>query len=307
MTFLACGLLCVLALAACGGDGAGDSTAAKDLLEQTFAKTASDLKSGRLVVDGKLAPEGVLALGGPITLKVSGPFSYMRARQLPSFDLAAQARIAGRRLPAGAISDGKHAFLVFDGDHYAVDGKRLGKLRARSAAGGIAALGIDPRRWIKDAQEKGSQRLGGVDTVRIAGGVDVPALLADVEQLVGRLPAPKQGSTQQRKRITEAVKSARVELWSGKQDKILRQLLVRVEFDFPAGSEPPIMGLDKGMIELRARVFDVNAARVKVSAPARARPLSKLRDSGVAGLVKCLAKAIGEHKSLAPCAVDLLP
>lgn len=305
MTLLAGGLLCALALAACGGGS--DSTAARNLLEQTFATTARDLNSGRLVVDAKLEPEGVLALGGPITLKVTGPFSGAQARRLPSFDLAAAARVAGRRLPAGAISDGRHAYLVLDGDHYALDAKRVGKLRSGQGAAGIASLGIDPRRWIKDPQEKGSQRLAGVDTVRIAGGIDVPALLADVEKLIGRLPGPKHGSARQRKQIADAVKSARVELWSGKRDKLLRQLLVRVQFDFPPGSEPPVMGLDKGKIELRARVDDVNAVRAKVSAPARSRPLSKLRDRGVAGLVKCLAEAIGKGTSVAPCAADLLP
>jgi len=313
VTPLACGLSCALALAlalaACGGGGGSDSTA-KDLLEQTFAKTASDLKSGRLVVDAKLEPEGVLALGGPITLKVSGQFSGVQTARLPRFDLDAEARIAGRRLPAGAISDGKRAFLELDGDHYAVDRRILGKLRSRTGAAGIASLGIDPRRWITDAREQGSERLGGIDTVRIAGAVDVPALLADLQTGAGGAgggpSAPKQRSAQQRKRIAEAVKSARVQLWSGKQDKILRQLLVRLEFDFPPGSEPPITGLDEGKIELRARIDDVNAARVKPSAPARSRPLSKLRDSGVAGLVRCLAEAIGEGKSVAPCAADLL-
>lgn len=305
VTLLACVLACAPVLAGCGGDGS-ESTGAKRLLEQTFDTTAAAVKSGRLNVDATLEPEGLLALGGPVTLRITGPFAVSRATGLASFDLDAQAWIAGRRLPAGAVSDGQRVYLKLDGDHYALDETFLDKLRSGEGAAGIVSLGIDPRRWITDAQEKGMEQVGGVETVRIAGGIDVPKLLADVEKVVGTLPLSERGSAQQRKQIADAVKSAGVEVWSGKEDKILRQLRVRVQFDFPAGTRPPVAGLDKGKIELRARIDDVNGVTAKISAPARSRPFSELPDTGVAGLVKCITEAVGQGRSVALCAARLL-
>lgn len=307
VTPLACGLLCALALAACGDDSGSESTGAKRLLEQTFATTATALRSGRLDVNAKLEPEGLLALGGPITLKASGPFVVSQASGLPSFDLDAEARIAGRRLRAGAISDGKRAYLELDGDHYVVDDELSDRLRSGAAAAATASLGIDPRRWISDAREDGSEQVGGVDTARIVGAIDVPRLLADLQTGAGgAAPPPGRGSAEQRKRIAAAVKSAEVEVWSGKQDKIVRQLLVRVQFDFPARTKPPIAGLDKGQIELRSRIDDVNGVTATITAPARSRPFSELPDSGVGGLVKCLSEAVGRGSGVARCAANLL-
>jgi hypothetical protein len=306
VTLLACVFACALVVAACGSDGGSESTGAQRLLEDTFATTATDVKSGRLTVDVKLDPEGLLALGGPITLKATGPFEVSADSKLPSFDLRAVAEVAGNQLRAGALSDGKNAYLELDGDDYILEDTFLDKLRSGEGAVGIAALGIDPRGWITDVQEKGSEQVGGVDTVHLTGGIDAPKLLADVEKIVGTLPAGKQGSAQQRKDIADAVKSAQVEVWSGKQDKILRQLLVKVAFDFPSGATPPIPGLDKGKVELRARIDGVNGVKANVATPSRSKPLSELPDSGVGGLVKCVMEAVAKGDSLATCAASLL-
>lgn len=305
---LACVLTCAVVLAACGSDDGGDSTGAKRQLEQAFVTTATSVKSGRLTFDAKLDPEGLLALGGPFTLKVTGPFAVSRPAGLARFDLDADARVAGRRIPAGAISDGKDVYLELDGDHYKLDDETADKLRSGDGAAGLLALGIDPRAWITDVQENGTERLGGVETVRLRGAVNVPRLIRDVLTGAGggALPAGKQGSAQQREDLADAVKSADVEVWSGQDDKILRQLLVRIKFDFPSGARPPVPGLDKGTIELRGRIDDVNGVTPEITAPARSRPFSQLPDTGVAGLVKCVTEAVGQGASVARCAASLL-
>lgn len=305
VTLFAWVLACVSALAACGSDDGSESTGPKRVLEQAFATSATDVKSGRLNVDVKLDPEGLLALAGPITAKVTGPFT-VGAGGAPSFDLDADLLIAGKRLSAGALSDGKQVFVELDGDNYVLEDGVLDKLSSGEAAAGIITLGIDPRRWITDAQDKGTQQVSGVETQRITGGIDAPKLLEDVEKLIGTLPAGKQGSAQQRKDIADAVQSASVEVWSGKEDKIVRQMLVRVRFDFPAGATAPIPGLDKGTLELKARIDDVNDVNAKITAPARSKPFSQLPDSGTGGLVKCLTEAIGKGTNVAPCATKLL-
>jgi len=306
VTLLACALVVALGLAACG-DG-NDSPGAKGLLEQTFRTTATEVKSGRLTVDAKLDPEGLLALAGPITLKVNGPFAVSPGSGLPTFDLDAGALIAGRRLPVGVLSDGKQVYLELDGDHYVVDDEDvpiLDELRSGKDVVALAALGIDPRRWITDAEEKGSEQIGGVETTRIEGGIDAGRLLSDVGKVLGSQSSAG-GSAEQRERLAEAVKKASVEVWSGQEDKILRQVLVRVTFDFPPGVDSPIPGLDKGTAEVRARLDDINGDPPTISAPARSKPFSELPDSGVAGLVKCVSEALKQGTSIARCAANIL-
>ncbi len=306
VTILACGLACMLALATCGGDDGSESTGGQRLLEQTFATTATEVSSGRIIVDAKLEPEGLLALGGPFTLNITGPFAVSQPAGVPSFDLDAVARVAGKRLPAGALSDGKDIYIELDGDHYVLEDDALDSLRSGEGIATVIPLGIDPRNWIKDAQENGTERIGGVETVRVKGAIDVPELVDDLEKVVGTLPAGKQGDAEQRKAIADAVQSAEVEVWSGKDDKILRQMLVRVAFDFPRGTKPLITGLDKGKIELRARLDDINGSTPKIAAPARAKPFSQLPETGVAGLVKCVTDAIAQSSNVARCAASLL-
>jgi hypothetical protein len=293
---LACALLCALAIAACGSDKASDSTGAKRVLAETFATTATAVKSGRLRFDATIVPEGLLAVAGPIRIQVRGPFTVNAPGGLPSFDLVADVLIARKHYPAAALSDGHHVYLQLDGDFY--------KLEHASLPGVL--LGIDPRKWITELQDKGTEQVGGVDTVHLTGGVDAPKLFADVQQLIGSPPWADPASARQRKQIEDAVKSASVEVWSGKGDKILRRLLVRVRFDFPANVNTPIPGLDTGTLELRASIDDINAPQAKIAAPAGSKPFSQLPETGTAGLVKCLTDSIRQGETVAQCAADLL-
>jgi hypothetical protein len=78
-----------------------------------------------------------------------------------------------------------------------------------------------------------------------------------------------------RKQIEDAVKATKVDVWSGAEDQILRQLAVVVDFAFKKGASP-ITGLDGGKISLRVRLDRVNATTVDPVVPKHARPLSEL-------------------------------
>jgi hypothetical protein len=197
--------------------------------------------------------------------------------------------LAGQRYEGGLLSDGAQAFLMADGRAYTLDHERSPKRPE--------LLGLDPLSWIKDEQTKGNVRIGGVDTVRVTGAVDAARLLADVDDLV---PA-KMGE-----QIARAVKSATFELWTGAEDKILRQFVLRVAFEVAEGDEPPVTGLQAGRIELRIRLDDVNGAAPEIRAPANPLPLSKLpKDRGLGGLIECLSKGGTSGTGLVQCVATL--
>ena len=299
---LACAALCAGLLSACGDSEQQASSSASSVLDETLAAT-SKLDSGRLTASLRLRPDGLLSLGGPILLNASGPFAAPAAGAGPRFDMKFGAAIAGGTFDARARSTGKRAYLRLDGRDYALGrhgersaSKERSSAKQRSSAkrGALGALGLDPAAWIEDPQEKGSATIAGVDTIRIAGDLDVARLLADVAKLLGASAGDGLLTPKLRAQLVDAVKSAKVELWTGARDRVVRKLTAAIDFTFADDAARPITGLDGGRIDLRLRLDDVNATAFEVAAPKNARPLSELiGDSGLDGLLSGIGKGFG--------------
>jgi hypothetical protein len=273
---MACAAVPAGLLVACGtADDKPASAAAASTLAQTFDATSS-LHNAQLTASFQLEPEGMLALGGPIAFRGSGPVASGATGQLPRFDLAITGSIARMPLRARAISTGKRGFLTIDGRSYKLDKDVLHLLRSALGAGGaIATLGLDPQGWVKDPQASGRATIGGVETNHVSGTIDVGALLADVSKLLAGGGLDGLLTPELRKQIEDAVTATKVDVWSGAHDKVLRQLAVVVDFAFKKGTSP-ITGLDGGKMTLRVRLDRVNATTVDPVAPKHARPLSEL-------------------------------
>ncbi|MEA2142432.1 MAG: hypothetical protein QOI64_862 [Solirubrobacteraceae bacterium] len=298
---LACLALCAGLLTACGDDEDKGQSGAQKLLDQTFGSGAAAIDSGRLDVAFALDPKGLLALGGPIKLTLDGPFSAPSKGLLPQFDVKFAATLGGTVFDGSVLSTGRAAFVVLDKDAYKVDSEFVTALRkgladaADKQQPGLKSLGIDPLRWISGAQERGEERIAGVDTTRISGNVAVAKLLEDIDRLLTKAGGP--GGTggllspKLRRQIADAVKSAKVDIWTGTDDKILRQLAVRINFAFEDGKSP-IAGLDAGKINLRLRLTDVNETKVGVTAPAGARPLADLTGGSISNFLTGIGNAL---------------
>jgi hypothetical protein len=329
---LACGAL----LGACGADEGDRNADAKRVLEQTFSASTSAIETGRLDARLTLAPEGLLALGGPISLRLTGPFAAPAGGELPRLDFAIAATLANQNFSAGAISTGTKAFVELDGRAYAIDDAFVRELRSGSGSkpkpkAGLQALGVDPLRWINDPVTKANERVAGVDTVRVSGTVNVGRLLEDLDKLLTKAGGSGGASGDLltpalRKQIADAVDRAAIDVWSGASDKLLRQLAVAIDFAFKDGKPSPISGLDAGKLRLRLRLHDVNKTVVKITAPKRARALSELTGGGLgnflrgigvgltggqgssdlgAAFLQCLTQANGKSAEIVRCASKL--
>jgi hypothetical protein len=302
-------VLCSALLAACGGDDKKGDTGAQTLLDQTFGSGAAAIDNGRLNVAFRLDPKGLLALGGPIKLTLDGPFAAPSHGLLPRFDVNFDATLAGTVFDGSVLSTGRAAFVRLDGREYKVDRAFVADLRkgladaADKKQPGLKALGIDPLRWVSGAQERGKERITGVDTTRISGNVEVAKLLEDLDRLLTKAGGPGGSggllSPEVRTQIADGVKSAKVDIWTGTADKILRQLAVRIDFAFKDG-ETPIPGLDSGKIDLRLRLTDVNKTKVTAAAPAGARPLADLTGGSISDFLTGIGNGLtGKGASIA--------
>ena len=301
-------LLCLIAalaiaLAACGGgDKASSSTDVDTLLKDTF-KGDKTIKSGKLNLALNVDAKNAQGVNGPITVRVSGPFQSQGKQKLPKFKIDFAFEGAGQSLTAGLTSTGEKAFVNFKGTEYAVSDQLFKQFKASfeqaqsqqkgSKKQSLSSLGLDPRQWLTHAKNEGDAKVGSDDTIKITGGVDVGKLLDDVNQALakarslgvqGTQSLPSQLTAAQKKQVTDSVKHPTVEIYTGKDDKILRRIVIALGIVPPKGSTTSNGSAD---FKLDFSISDVNQDQ-SVSAPANAKPfdqlLSQLGGLGLGGL-----------------------
>jgi hypothetical protein len=279
-----------LVLAACGGGDSGGSGSgggsgdAETLLRQTFTGT-HDIKSGKAAIDLRVDVSGDPSIRGPITVDIAGPFQSAGTDRLPKFDLALDAHAQGQGFKAGLTSTSDQLFVNFGGTSYEVPAEVMARLKdsyKRSQQQGssnqmdLRALGLDPLSWLQDPTVEGTETIGGVATDHISSGVDVSALLDDVDNLLARgvpgLPTgqqiPRRIPDGDRRQIEDAIKDAKLDVWSGQDDHTLRKATLALTVDIPRSSTT----LD---LLLSIELTDLNQPQT-IQAPTSTRPLSEL-------------------------------
>ena len=281
-------VLTALLVSACGGgkDQATSSTDVNQLLKQTFAN--GNPKSGQLHLSLKLDSGATGAAIGQVALTLDGPFESQGAGKLPKFKMDAAFSGAGRSLKAGATSTGDKGFVSVSGKSYAVSDQVFQQFKAgyeqavkQSARKGakqpsLASLGIDPRRWLKNPRNEGEAKVGDDDTIKVAGDVDVNRMLDDVSKATAQTRAlgvpglenlPSQLTPQQRKRAAQQIKRVSAEVYTGKQDSILRRIHLTVALNTQNGGT--------GNLDFDLSYTDVNQGQ-DINAPSNAKPFAEL-------------------------------
>lgn len=295
-----------LALAGCGGDDASDKSAS-ELIEATFSSD-QPVESGRL----QIGVRADLAESGSLEGTLTARFAQGGEGQLPKLDGQLSLVTDGGSLEAGAISTGDKGFLVVYGQAYEVpeaDWRSITKAytaseretdRRRRAQPTLDSLGIDPRRWLVDPRKDGESEVEGVETIHLTAGVDVPRMVADVAKLAEGNDLSERLGAGDIEQLEKSVRSARVEVDTGKEDERLRRLVVRLE-------------LAAGTLELSLQYSELDEPQ-EIGAPEGAHPLSELtetleRAAGAAAeedpYTKCLQEAGADLEKVQECAKHL--
>ncbi|MBO9531695.1 MAG: hypothetical protein J7513_01850 [Solirubrobacteraceae bacterium] len=287
-------------LAGCGGSDSGTAdtgnggTDAKAILVNTFAPSTdgSKIKSGQidLKVSGKMT--GSDALDGTAEAKIQ--IDQAKDGALPEF--AAEVAVEGQQkgsskfdLKAGGTYVGNRFYVSYDGENYDV-GEELSKRAVSSLQQAVkessgkdaqqqvmGQLGLHPETWLTDPKVDGDEEIGGVDTYKITGAVDLKALVPDVLAAAKKAQslAPSASTTKvptvteaQLTKVEQQVKKLDVTIWTGKEDQILRQLKV----DLSLGDTDSKDVLD-GTLQLT--LTGVNEEQ-KISAPSDTKPITEL-------------------------------
>jgi hypothetical protein len=284
-------LLVAALVAGCGGggDSAGSSTPVDQLLRQTFSGN-KHVTSGKLSISLNVRAQGSSQLQGPINAQLSGPFESQGKGKLPKFAVNLTLQGNGQDLSAGLTSTGDKGFVRFQGTDYAVSPQVFGEFKkgyeqAQAQAGSqkgqsLASLGIHPERWLTHARNAGDAKVGDTDTIKITGGVDVPKLLDDVNTLLQRTRSlggsatqsiPQQLTPQERQQAAKAVKNLSVEIYTGKDDKILRRMVIDLGLQSSSGSTAG----QSADVRLDVQLTDVNESQ-DIAEPSNPKPFSQL-------------------------------
>jgi hypothetical protein len=299
-------LVAALALAACGSSStgsSGSSGSAQSLLKQTFA-SGKPVKSGVLGITFTLNPSGSSTLSTPVSLSVSGPFQSRGTGHLPQSNFTVAISALGRKGQLGIISTGTSGYVTLQGAAYQLPTADFQRLESgfssvggsSQGGGGLSALGINPQNWLSNPSVVGSDTIGGADTTHIRAGVNVTALLADINTLLGKassstgtkLPSSIPQATQQK--IAAAIKNATVDVWTGKSDKVLRKLSLNLNVPVTGRLSSLAGGMTGAGIGFTLQYSDVNQPQT-IAAPSNVQPYSqfttKLRSllTGIEGSV----------------------
>ena len=126
----------------------------------------------------------------------------------------------------------------------------------------------------------------------MSADVRIGALLKDVNDLIrraGRLglendQVPQRIPERTQRQIEESVKTAQFDLWTGKDDKIMRRLEIEFSFDLPEELRTQAQGVSGGTVDIKVEIAELNEDQ-EIEAPKKSRPLSELQSQlGVSAL-----------------------
>jgi hypothetical protein len=266
-------LLAVAAVAtACGGDEGGGAKDADALLKRGFS---TDVDSGRLTMEMELTVEGVAGADRPFRLELSGPVRSRGPTEMPDADMDVSASGQGVRFDGALVLLPENAWVEFGGETYEV-GEELwsraqDSLNRQGGPETFGDAGVDPLRWVEDAQTGASEEVSGTEATQVTGELDVSAMLRDFNRLSPDSSAIPRETLDQ---VDDAIGPVAFEAWIG-EDEIWRRITSETSFTVPEDQRQGVGGLEGGKVSLDMTLQAPNEP-VTIESPGTGRPISEL-------------------------------
>ena len=282
-------LLVPAALAACGGGGSsGGSEDPQAVLDQTF-NNSTKVTSGNLNVSISASATG--SQSGSFSASLDGPFQSdpNDTTAFPQLDLTAKVDGSGAgqsiSFEGGVTATADQAFVTYQGQAYEVPSATFQQFKQAYAANSQAAtsssgssnassilkdLGIDPATWLTNVTNEGDADVEGTTTTHIHGDADVSQIFSDFAKAAQNVPgATTQGlDPTQIQQASSFVKSASVDVYSGKDDHVLRKLEVNVDITPP--SSAATAGVTGINVDFSIELSNVNSPQT-ITAPSSSK------------------------------------
>jgi len=228
-------LLIVLAALALLVPGCGGGSSSGGNAQQVLSETASNLGKIR---SGELALE--LSFGGMGSDKsgfqLNGPFA-LKQGALPEAQLDYTQIAGSKSVTSTFISTGDKAYVSTRGVTYVLPPKLADQVR--SAVGTGTALGqqFDLSSWIEEPELLDGGDVGGASTDKVSARLNVVNAVNSLLQLASQLQSkPALSTPQSQAQVRRAVEKATIDVWTGKDDRLLRKLDISIKFS-PTASQ----------------------------------------------------------------------
>jgi hypothetical protein len=259
--------LLAFALTGCGG-----SSGPSGLLQET-SDNLGDIRSGDLTL--RLLVE---AGGKQAGFELMGQFALADEGELPVAELD-YTQIAGdHEETITLISTGKKAFVAMGDDVYELPERQTANLRSVGGeVSGDSGLGtLEIGGWLIEPTVSDGGEVGGAETDRIHANLDVVRAANDILALVAGLDGSKATHLEGRnaEQLRAATKSATIDVYTGKDDRLLRRLVIdaRLGASVPAKLRERLGDLSKARLTFELGIADPNGD-VEVEEPEGAKPL----------------------------------
>jgi hypothetical protein len=294
--------LASLGVAACG-TSSGSSSDPNTLLSRTFSGTHK-VTSGVLNVTLTIDASGSSVLNGPITVSFGGPFQTRGAGKLPESNFTVSGSALGRSVSVGILSTGTKGYVTLQGTSYQMPQATFQKLESSfsqlastpgASTGSLAKLGIHPLKWLTHPTIVGPETVGGAQTTHIHAGIDVDALLTDLNTFLEKASSVnvsgasslKSGlSPATRSKIAAEVKSPSVDIWTGTNDKTVRRVTIALTAPVTGKTSTELGGVRSADIGLTLQYANLNQPQT-ITAPTTVRPFSEFQTK-VAGFLQAI-------------------
>jgi hypothetical protein len=287
LSIAAVALLGTAVAAGCGGDDGGDEDP-QQVLDETFSNDQT-VNSG--VIDLSLSGSAEGDEGGSIDASLSGPFQgdEQEEGEFPEFDLTASVSGEGGGqsidFEGGLTATADQAFVSYQDTSYEVPAAFFNQIKKASEeaqeqaganedqdAGAIFdQLGLDPSGWLTNVENEGDEDVEGTETIHIHGDANVPQILEDIGS-ISEQTGGEQIDEDELAEAEDAIDEASIDVYSGKDDRILRRLTVNLAASAPEGEESTVDSFEG---ELSITLSDVNDPQT-IDAPSDAQPFSQL-------------------------------
>ena len=288
-TALLCAALFIsVLLGACGSSATstGSAGSAQSLLHDTFSG-GHTVRSGVLGFGLTINPAGSSSVTTPVSLSLAGPFQSRGTGKIPASDFNVSINGLGRHGALGVISTGTSGYVTLQGSAYALPATEFQRLASSFSSaqpgagghGGLAGLGINPQRWLQNPSIVGTSTLNGAPTTHIRAGVNVAALLADLNTFLAKtrsttsatsaIPTTIPTATQQR--FAQEVHGATVDVWTGSSDHLLRKLALALTMPVHGQISTLLGGLRSAGLGLTIQYSSLNQPQT-ISAPSSVAP-----------------------------------
>jgi len=294
---VACASLALGAAAA----GCGSSSPSAQRLVAAATKAGRSVRSGVVNLRLSLRTEPEQSLGGPLSLAAEGPFEARGKGAVPALDLSFHLTSGSTSVAFGVVSTSTAAYLLLGGQAYQLPEQAVKQLASAYANRQLTenVAGVAPLQWLEAPTSEGTKEVGGVETEALSASLNVSRLLSSLSKLsplasslggaAARIPALRAlltlvGQPQGRQEIERSVKQAKVQLWIGKRDDVVRRAKITVDVEPPASQREAFGGLKELHLAASQEISQVNQPQ-RIVAPANAKPLEDLlSEAGAAGL-----------------------